>query len=202
MLEFESAWKKATSEWTCPLLMVNRLVAQHVFMRRVDRHRRQCGPALGFPLPRRVPHRRRQCAAETREQEGEQAAEGSRCCPRSVPGAAARREASERRAGVDRGAYQSQFIFGRRHSLLGKAGGVLKVPRKTHAKKDAAQAEAFKPTLSGKVAQASAGAEGPVRIWLLGDHCYGLLPVIRGCRGARDARARALRQPLSMGLPP
>ncbi|MFM2124339.1 MAG: hypothetical protein RL328_790 [Acidobacteriota bacterium] len=36
MLELESAWKKATSEWTCPLLMVNRLVAQHVFMRRVD----------------------------------------------------------------------------------------------------------------------------------------------------------------------
>ena len=77
--------------------------------------------------------------------------------------------------------------------MLGKAGGVLKVPRKTHAKKDAAQVEVFKATLSGKLAQASAGAEGPMLLWLLGKHRYGLLPVIRGCRGARDARARGLR---------
>jgi len=35
---------------------------------------------------------------------------------------------------------------------LGKAGGVLKVPRKTHAKKDAALAESFPRELPGKLA--------------------------------------------------
>jgi transposase len=34
---------------------------------------------------------------------------------------------------------------------LGKLGGVLKVPRKTHAKKDAEAAERFKAELSGKL---------------------------------------------------
>ena len=46
------------------------------------------------------------------------------------------------------------------YSLLGKVGGVLKVPRKTHAKKDAAAAESFKATLADKIAAISAKAEG------------------------------------------
>lgn len=46
------------------------------------------------------------------------------------------------------------------YSLLGKVGGVLKVPRKTHAKKDAAAAESFKATLADKLAAISAKAEG------------------------------------------
>ena len=74
------------------------------------------------------------------------------------------------------------------YSLLGKVGGVLKVPRKTHAKKDAAKAEAFKTSLAEKLAEASAGAEGPVRLWVLDEHRYGLLPVIRRCWGLRGVR--------------
>ena len=84
------------------------------------------------------------------------------------------------------------------YSLLGKAGGVLKVPRKAHAKKDAAKAEAFKASLAEKLAEASAGAEGPVRLWVLDEHRYGLLPVIRRCWGLRGecrvpAAAHAVR---------
>ena len=74
------------------------------------------------------------------------------------------------------------------YTLLGKAGGVLKVPRKTHAKKDAAPAEAFKASLAEKLTAASAGAEGPVRLWVLDEHRYGLLPVIRRCWSLRGVR--------------
>ena len=53
------------------------------------------------------------------------------------------------------------------YQLLGKVGGVLKVPRKTHAKKDPLAAEIFKFTLPERLAEASAGAER-TRIWVLG----------------------------------
>lgn len=77
------------------------------------------------------------------------------------------------------------------YTLLGKAGGVLKVPRKTHAKKDAAQSEAYKTELAGKLTAASAGTNRPVRIWVLDEHRYGLLPVIRRCWGLRGVRVHA-----------
>jgi transposase len=57
------------------------------------------------------------------------------------------------------------------YSLLGKVGGVLKVPRKTHAKKDAAAAESLKATLAEKLAALSAKAEGrALRLWVLDEH--------------------------------
>jgi transposase len=75
------------------------------------------------------------------------------------------------------------------YTLLGKAGGVLKVPRKTHAKKDAAKTEAFKQELPAKLAAATAEAAGrPVRLWVLDEHRYGLLPVIRRCWSLRGVR--------------
>jgi transposase len=74
------------------------------------------------------------------------------------------------------------------YTLLGKAGGVLKVPRKTHAKKDAAKAEAFKTELASRLGEASAGADQPVRLWVLDEHRYGLLPVIRRCWALRGVR--------------
>ena len=75
------------------------------------------------------------------------------------------------------------------YKLLGKAGGVLKVPRKTHAKKDAAKAEAFKQELPAKLAAATTEAGGrPVRLWVLDEHRYGLLPVIRRCWALKGVR--------------
>ena len=75
------------------------------------------------------------------------------------------------------------------YTLLGKAGGVLKVPRKTHAKQDAAATEAFKTELAARLSAASAGAENqPVRLWVLDEHRYGLLPVIRRCWALRGVR--------------
>ena len=78
------------------------------------------------------------------------------------------------------------------YTLLGKAGGVLKVPRKTHAKKDAAAAETFKATLAERLAAASVGAaDRRLRLWVLDEHRYGLLPVIRRCWALRGVRVHA-----------
>jgi hypothetical protein len=81
---------------------------------------------------------------------------------------------------------QTTLVLSRVHTLLGKAGGVLQVPRKTHA----------------KIAAASAGAAGAVRLWVLDEHRYGRLPVIRRCWGLRGVRGPgALRHALPVGLP-
>ena len=103
------------------------------------------------------------------------------------------------RAGKFRRAKEAQAWIERRtkrrlalssvYTLLGKAGGVLKVPRKTHAKKDAAKTEAFRQELPAKLAAATAEAAGrPVRLWVLDEHRYGLLPVIRRCWSLRGVR--------------
>jgi transposase len=73
---------------------------------------------------------------------------------------------------------------------LGKAGGVLKVPRKTHAKKDAAKARAFREGLGARLLEL-AGEHKRVRVWVVDEHRYGLLPVIRRCWGLRGVRVHA-----------
>lgn len=78
------------------------------------------------------------------------------------------------------------------YKLLGKLGGVLKVPRKTHIRKDTAKTEAFKTELAGKLAAHSeASPAKPIRVWVLDEHRYGLLPVIRRCWGKRGVRVHA-----------
>ena len=64
---------------------------------------------------------------------------------------------------------------------LGKLGGVLKVPRKTHAKKDAAKAAEFQRTLCDKLRSLNVAGGKPVRIWVADEHRYGLIPVVRKC---------------------
>lgn len=64
---------------------------------------------------------------------------------------------------------------------LGKLGGVLKVPRKTHAKKDAAKAAEFQSTLCDKLRSLNVAGGKPVRIWMADEHRYGLIPVVRKC---------------------
>lgn len=73
---------------------------------------------------------------------------------------------------------------------LGKAGGVLKVPRKTHVKKDAAAAQAFKDNLAQKLHELSAHPQDTC-LWVADEHRYGLLPVIRRCWSLRGVRVHA-----------
>ena len=71
---------------------------------------------------------------------------------------------------------------------LGKLGGVLKVPRKTHAQKDAAQAEVFQRTLCERLASLNVAGGRPVRLWVADEHRYGLIPVVRKCWTLRGVR--------------
>jgi transposase len=64
---------------------------------------------------------------------------------------------------------------------LGKLGGVLKVPRKTHAQKNAALAQQFQQTLCEQLANLNVAGGKPVRLWVADEHRYGLIPVVRKC---------------------
>jgi hypothetical protein len=72
---------------------------------------------------------------------------------------------------------------------LGKLGGVLKVPRKAHAQKNAAQAAAFPQGLCERLRSLNvAGGGRRVRIWVADEHRYGLIPVVRRCWSLRGQR--------------
>jgi transposase len=78
--------------------------------------------------------------------------------------------------------------------VLRRLGGKLKVPRKSHTKKDPAKAAAFKVELPVKLeilAGVAARAGQAVRLWVLDEHRYGLLPVIRRVWGQRGVRVHA-----------
>jgi len=71
---------------------------------------------------------------------------------------------------------------------LGKLGGVLKVPRKTHVQKDAAAVAEFQRTLCTKLKSLNVAGGRRVRIWVADEHRYGLIPVVRRCWTLRGLR--------------
>lgn len=71
---------------------------------------------------------------------------------------------------------------------LGKLGGGLKVPRKTHAQKDAAQAAVFQRTLCERLTNLNVAGGKRVRLWVADEHRYGLIPVVRRCWTLRGVR--------------
>jgi len=74
---------------------------------------------------------------------------------------------------------------------LGKLGGVLKVPRKTHTHKDAAQSAAFQRTLCARLKNLNVAGGKRVRVWVADEHRYGLIPVVRRCWTLRGVRPTA-----------
>ncbi len=74
---------------------------------------------------------------------------------------------------------------------LGKLGGVLKVPRKAHAQKDAAASAAFQQTLCERLKSLNVAGGRPVRVWVADEHRYGLIPVVRRCWTLRGVRPTA-----------
>ncbi len=79
------------------------------------------------------------------------------------------------------------------YKVLGKLGARLKVPRKSHAKKNPAKTAAFKAELATRLGTVvgTAGQDRPVRVWVLDEHRYGLLPVIRRMWGLKGVRLHA-----------
>jgi transposase len=105
------------------------------------------------------------------------------------------------KAGQWKRAQEIQQWLGQQHQVkvglkgvyywLGKLGGVLKVPRKAHAKKDAAQAAEFQQQLCAKLKNLNVAGGKPVRIWVADEHRYGLISVVRKCWTLRGERPTA-----------
>lgn len=85
-------------------------------------------------------------------------------------------------------AHQTSISLKGVYYWLGKLGGVLKVPRKTHAGKDVAQTAEFQRTLCGRLKSLSVAGGKRVRIWVADEHRYGLIPVVRRCWSLRGLR--------------
>lgn len=74
------------------------------------------------------------------------------------------------------------------YKYLGKCEARLKVPRPSHAKKDAAAAETFKSELAAKLRDLDIQKSGAVRIWVADEMRYGLQPVTRRVWSLRGTR--------------
>ena len=83
---------------------------------------------------------------------------------------------------------------------LGKIGWVLKMPRKTHVKKDEAKAAEFRKNLALHLQREVAAleaqdsvavAEGRIRIWVADERRHGLIPVIRRVWAPKGKRVTA-----------
>lgn len=122
---------------------------------------------------------------------------GGGAAPR-VQGAALQELQAGLQAGRWKRAKEIQIWLRERHRIglklpgvyywLGKLGGVLKVPRKTHAQKDAAATQAFQQTLCERLASLNVVGGRPVRLWVADEHRYGLIPVVRRCWTLRGLR--------------
>jgi transposase len=188
--ELASAWEQAQPEWARRRLLVLRLIAQH------ELSAAQIAQAVGVSRATVFNY------LDTAESRGVAAllTRGHSGGPEpTLRGEDQAAFVAQLRLGQFRRAKEAQAWIKARtkkslalssvYTLLGKAGGVLKVPRKTHAKKDAAQAEAFRQELPARLAAATTEAAGrPVRLWVLDEHRYGLLPVIRRCWALRGVR--------------
>jgi len=76
--------------------------------------------------------------------------------------------------------------------LIHRLGGKLKVPRKSHRKKDQAASDAFRAEFPQRLTEVVGNCpEKPVRLWVLDEHRYGLLPVIRRVWSLRGVRVHA-----------
>ena len=105
-------------------------------------------------------------------------------CPSELSGQAL----AELRVGLQEGRWRSVPILQRwlaqtqgvklalssLYDRLGKAGARLRVPRKSHVKKDPAAGPAFRAELPAKLAALALPADRPVRLWVLDEMRYGL----------------------------
>ena len=191
----EAAWAEAQPDWARRRLLVVRLVAQHELtvaqiMRAADVCRQTVFTYRDKVVAGGVP------ALLRRDWKGARAP--------AVRGAVQAEFLQQLEAGKFRRAADAQAWIKKRtrrtlsasgaRKVLRRLGGKLKVPRKSHAKKDPAKAAAFKVELPAKLealAGPAARAGQTVRLWVLDEHRYGLLPVLRRVWGRRGVRVHA-----------
>ena len=189
----EAAWAQPQEEWARRRLLVVRLIAQH---------------ELTVAQIMRVADVSRQTVFTYRDKvvaDGVagllQRGHGGGPVP-TVRGAVAAELIERLEAGQFRQARDAQAWIKKRTrknltesgvlQLLRRLGGKLKVPRKAHAKKDPLKAAQFKAELPARLTAVVGPAPAqPVRLWVLDEHRYGLLPVIRRVWGRRGVRVHA-----------
>ena len=188
--EIETAWRQPQADWARQRLLVVRLIAQHeLTVAQIAAVADVCRQTvLNY---RDTVVARGVAGLLTREWDGARVP--------TVRGAVEREFLARLEAGKFRQARDAQAWIKKRtrrtlsesgvRKVLRRLGGKLKVPRKSHAKKDQAKADAFKAELPARLSVVvGAAPTSPVRLWVLDEHRYGLLPVIRrvwGCRGVR-----------------
>ena len=191
--EIEAAWARPQEDWARRRLLVVRLIAQH------ELTTEQIAKVAGVSRKSVFNYRdkvERGGVAEllTRDWAGARTP--------AVRGAVAAEFIARLAAGQFRQARDAQAWIKKRTrrtlsvsgalKVLRRLGGKLKVPRKSHAKKDPVKAAKFKLELPVRLsAVAGPAPTQPVRVWVLDEHRYGLLPVIRRVWGRRGVRVQA-----------
>ena len=87
--------------------------------------------------------------------------------------------------------HQTTLSNGGMHYWLRKVKASLKVPRKSHAKKDEGQSALFKEGLADTLAELGINSEKPFRLWVVDEHRYGLISTLRRCWTLRGVRPTA-----------
>ena len=191
--EIEAALARPQEDWARQRLLVVRLIAQH------ELTTAQIAKVAGVSRKSVFNYRDKVASggvAEllTRERAGGRTA--------AVRGAVAEEFIARLEAGQFRQARDAQAWIKKRTrrtlsvsgalKVLRRLGGKLKVPRKSHAKKDPVKAAKFKVELPAQLrAVVGPAPPPPVRVWVLDEHRYGLLPVIRRVWGRRGVRVHA-----------
>ena len=193
--EIEAAWAQPQADWARRRLLVVRLIAQHEptvaeIMKVADVSRQTvftyrdkvvAGGVSALLKRGKAPGNRPVVRGAVQTEFLARLAEGKF------------RRAKDAQAWIKKRTRKTLTESGAR-KVLRRLGGKLKVPRKSHAKKDPAKAAGFKLELPAKLeilAGAAARAGQPVRLWVLDEHRYGLLPVIRRVWGQRGVRGHA-----------
>ena len=191
--EIEAEWAKPQEEWARKRLLVVRLIAQHEFT---------------VAQIKKVADVCRQTVFVYRDKVVEEGVAGllkRGKAPGNTPvvrGAVRTEFVKRLEAGQFRQAKDAQAWIKKRtrktlsesgvRKVLHRLGGKLKVPRKSHAKKDPAKAVEFKADLPAKLdAVVGPMPKQPVRLWVLDEHRYGLLPVIGRVWGMSGVRVHA-----------
>lgn len=191
--QIEAAWKLPQSDWARKRLLVVRMIAQH------EHTVAEIMKVVGIC---------RQTVFTYRDKVMSEGVEGllkrdwNGARKPAVRGAVAEEFLERLEEGKFRQARDAQSWIKKRtrktltesgvRQMIRRLGGKLKVPRKSHVKKDTKAAEAFRVELSGKIANVvGENPQKPVRIWVLDEHRYGLLPVIRRVWAKRGVRVHA-----------
>src|SRR5476649_142673 len=191
--EIEGAWGQPQEDWARQRLLVVRLIAQH------ELTTEQIAKVAGVSRKSVFNYRDRVESGGVAELLTRDWAGGR---TPAVRGAVAEEFIERLEAGQFRQARDAQAWIKKRTrrtlsvsgalKVLRRLGGKLKVPRKSHAKKDPVKAAKFKLELPARLSAVVGPAPTPpVRVWVLDEHRYGLLPVIRRVWGRRGVRVHA-----------